>query len=109
MAPQECVRDAQAGHCAQKTLKTTILGKELFKPCKADDCVFVSTDTSTGYAAMGTFVDDTFIVSEPGSGGKEKALSTLQSKFKITIKEEPTMFCGVQIIRNRKARWLKLH
>ena len=97
----------QAGNCAQKTLKRTIMESKLFTASKADECVFVSSEPKTGYAAMGTFVDDILTVGD--KKGTPKVISTLKSKFEITIKEEPTMFCGVQIERNRKHRWLKLH
>ena len=56
---------------------------------------------------MGTFVDDICIIGDPR--GTSKVLSTLEGKFKITVKEEPKLFCGVQINRNRKHKWLKLH
>jgi hypothetical protein len=97
----------QAGHCAQKVLKKAIVDSKLFTPSMADDCVFVTNDHKAGYAAFGTFVDDLCIVGN--RDGTAKVISTLQGKFEITIKEEPTIFCGVQISRNRKARWMKLH
>ena len=97
----------QAGHCAQKVLKKTIDDSGLFNQSKADDCVFVTKDHDDGYAALGTFVDDQFIVSTPL--GTEKVLSTLKTKFKITVKRNPKVFCGVQIERIRERKWLKLH
>jgi hypothetical protein len=36
-------------------------------------------------------------------------VETLKKKFNITLIEEPKVFYGIQIERNRKKRWLKLH
>jgi hypothetical protein len=97
----------QAGHCAQNKLKKTLEKGDNFKGCMADDCVYVSTNHSTGYAVLGTHVDDTFIVSEPS--GTTKVLKALTSEFEITVNKNPTLFCGVQIHRVREQKWLKLH
>lgn len=97
----------QAGHCAQTALRATLEKGKKFKRTNADDCVYASTDNSTGYAAFGTHVDDLLVASEPA--GTAKLIATMKSKFEITVKPEPTIFCGVQIHRVRKHKWLKLH
>ena len=98
----------QAGHCAQKKLKKAILESNHFTPSKADDCVFVTSNHDTGYGAMGTFVDDIAIVGD-ADGTTKIITDTLEKTFTITVKKDPTIFCGVQIVRNREHRWMKLH
>jgi hypothetical protein len=97
----------QAGNCAQKELKQSIAKSTLFTPSMADDCVFVTNNHSTGYGAMGTFVDDICTIGD--TKGTAKVISTLKKTFKITVQKDPKIFCGVQIVRDRKAKWMKLH
>jgi hypothetical protein len=97
----------QAGHCAQKVLKAAIMKSKMFKASVADDCVFVSADHESGYSALGSHVDDIAIIGDVR--GTDKVISTLEKNFTITIQKDPTIYCGVQIIRNRKERWMKLH
>ena len=97
----------QAGNCAQKVLKKTITAEEEFVPTSSDDCVYVSTKDDTGYAATGTHVDDLMSVGD--TIGIQKLIHTLEKKFEITVKKNPTIFCGVQIHRVREHKWLKLH
>jgi hypothetical protein len=97
----------QAPHCAQKDLWNTLNGSKAFTQSVADDCVFVSKDRTSGYAASGTHVDDSLVVGDPQ--GIKKFEDALNSKYKTTKKENPTMFVGVQIERDRAKSWLKLH
>ena len=94
----------QAGHCAQRKLKETLTGNGEFKSSSADDCMFVGQDN---YAIVGSHVDDLLATGTPE--GLQMTDDTLTSTFKITRKRNPTVVTGVQIERNRTARWLKLH
>ena len=65
-------------------------------------------DSTKGYCVCGAHVDD--IVAAVDSEGKEKLIKTLEAKFKITKKFNPTCITGVQIERVRgKNGWTKLH
>ena len=97
----------QASHCAQRELKKNLTGNGEFKATSADDCVYVRTDQSSGNAAVGTHVDD--LLGVGCSDGMKKLEDTLLSKFKITVDRNPSIVTGVQIERNRKKKWLKLH
>ena len=81
--------------------------KQLFHATTADDCVYVTRDHTTGYCASGTHVDDTVAVAD--EKGLEKLAQTLENRFKITCKRNPTVITGVQVERNREKKWLKLH
>ena len=96
-----------APHCAQRKLKTTYAANGDFRPTSSDDCVYVSTDHTTGYCASGTHVDDIFSVGD--KDGIQKLKSTLESQFKITVKMNPSQVTGVEIIRHRDRKWAKLH
>ena len=99
----------QAPHCAQEKLKTTILANPKFSQTSADDCVFVAggSPTDNGYVVTGSHVDDLLTVGTPV--GIAALTSTLRKEFEITEKPNPAMVTGVQIERNREAKWLKLH
>ena len=73
----------------------------------ADDCVYVTRDHTSGYCASGTHVDDTMAVGD--NKGLQKLADTLEKRFKITCKRNPTVITGVQVERNREKKWLKLH
>jgi hypothetical protein len=96
----------QAPHCAQRELKATLTASDQFKPTTADDCVYVSQDEDK-YSALGAHVDDLLGIGD--SAGLQKITDTLTRNFKITEQRNPTIVTGVQIQRNRKQRWLKLH
>jgi hypothetical protein len=96
-----------ASHEAQVILKDTATKDGKFLQTTADDCVYVSAPTTPGYAAAGTHVDDIMAV---GDGlGLSTLVSTLEAKFELTTKLNPSLVTGVQIERNRKHKWLKLH
>ena len=106
----------QASNAAQKELKDAFSKKGEFRSTSGDDCVYVSTswgksnddDSTKGYCVCGAHVDD--IVAAVDSEGKEKLIKTLEAKFKITKKFNPTCITGVQIERVRgKNGWTKLH
>ena len=65
------------------------------------------TPYDSGYAAMATHVDDCLSIGR--DEGLNNFQATLQRKFKITVTEDPTVYAGVQIERNRARKWLKLH
>ena len=96
-----------APNLAQYELNQQLISEKEMKPTRADDCVFVSTDKSTGYVACGTHVDDILTAGDPA--GLKKVRACLEKKFKITVKENPTHVTGVQIQRNREKKWAKLH
>ena len=97
----------QAPHCAQNILNETLTKNNEFKATAADDCVFVATDPATGPGSIGAHVDDLTCVGTPAMIAKVKRV--LGKKFKFTSTPNPTMITGVQIQRNRKHKWLKLH
>ena len=97
----------QAPHCAQQDLWTSLDDSKLFNQSKSDDCVYVTKDSSTGYAASGTHVDDVIVIGD--AKGTAKFDAALNAKYKITKTEKPTLFVGVQIERVRAKKWLKLH
>jgi hypothetical protein len=96
----------QAPRCAQLELKACLVNNG-FKSCAADDCIYVGPKQDTEYAAIGAHVDDLFSIGT--AAGLNKIEQALSSKFKITVKRNPDVVTGVQIQRDRKARWLKLH
>lgn len=103
----------QAPHCAQVELKETLTEGGEFHSTTADDCIYVSgqgaptAGKDNGYAALGAHVDDLTGIGD--AKGLAKIEATLGSKFKFTKEVNPTVITGVQIERDRKARWLKLH
>jgi hypothetical protein len=98
----------QAPHCAQTKLKANLTKTKVFTQTAADDCVFVSGKPGdVDYAATGTHVDDLLAIGTVT--GISKLTSTLKTEFEITEKRDPTLVTGVQIERNRPAKWLKLH
>ena len=97
----------QAPHCVQQDLWSSLDGSKLFNQCKADDCVYVTKDSTTGHAISGTHVDDVLVVGD--AKGTAKFEGALTSKYQITKTENPTLFVGVQIERVRHKKWLKLH
>jgi len=96
-----------AAHCAQQVLKQTLVGGRNFAQTSADDCVYVSNPQVEGYAVLGSHVDDGLAVGD--SKGLSLLSSTLKSKFEITETLNPTLVTGVQIERDRKTKWMKLH
>ena len=96
-----------ASHCAQKVLKETLTKNQNFIPATADDCVYVSNETLPLYSVSGTHVDD--ILATGDLKGLNFLKETLESKFKITTKINPNSITGVQIVRDRTNKFLKLH
>ena len=98
----------QAPHCAQQKLKATLTLDGAFTQTAADDCVYVHDKPGdSDYAATGAHVDDLLSIGTPA--GLTRLLTTLTKDFEVTTKKDPTLIMGVQIERNRKAKWLKLH
>jgi hypothetical protein len=97
----------QAPHCAQqKLLKTFVEGK--YRQSIADDCVFArKTPRESHFAASGSHVDDCLSVGS--TAGLDHLISTLEGQFEVVVERNPTHITGVQIVRDRKAKWLKLH
>ena len=96
----------QAPHCAQKTLKSTLTAGDHFKATTADDCVYVGQHEDE-YSVLGCHVDD--LAGTGDETGLARIRDTLTKKFKITEKRNPSVITGVQIVRDRKKGWLKLH
>ena len=98
----------QAPHCAQTKLKATLTAQGEFRQTTADDCVYVSGKPSDDdYVATGTHVDD--LLSVGTTKGLAKLSTTLKKQFEI-VEDNPTaMITGVQIVRDRKAKTLRLH
>jgi hypothetical protein len=106
----------QASNAAQKELKGAFSAKGEFRSTSGDDCVYVPTtwgkstmgDSTEGYCVCGTHVDD--IVGAGDSDGLKKLVDTLESRFKLTKRVNPTCITGVQIERVRGENgWTKLH
>ena len=96
-----------ASHCAQKALKQTLTANGSFLPTSADDCVYISDPNLPLYCVGGTHVDD--ILSTGDQLGLDHMVQTLSSKFEIVAKLNPKIITGVQILRERKMKFLKLH
>lgn len=94
----------QAPCCAQEKLKAVLTSKAEFKPTTADDCVYVTTNSTDGYAALGAHVDDLVVI-----GDVAKTANTLKREFEIVEDLNPSNITGVQIVRDRANKWLKLH
>jgi hypothetical protein len=97
----------EAHHKAQKELRSALGAESAFHSNTADDLVFVSSDSSSGYATGGAHVDDICTTGE--NQGISKMRTSLSNKFKITEILNPSVITGVQVDRNRSAKWLKLH
>lgn len=100
----------QAPHCAQQELKVTLTADKKFESTASDDCIYVSQSQDVeadDYAALGAHVDDMMAIGT--STGLDNIRTTLKEKFKITEVINPSVITGVQIDRNRAAKWLKLH
>jgi hypothetical protein len=96
----------QASYCAQRKLKSTLTGEGKIKATTADDCIYVNT-AETEYGALGAHVDD--LLAAGDTKGLDTIEKTLSKTFKITKKVNPVIVTGVQIQRDRKHHWLKLH
>ena len=72
-------RCPQAGHCAQQELTAALAKGDQFVKSSADDCLHVSNDDSTGYAACGHFVDDLLCIGD--KKGLAKLTPTMTNKF----------------------------
>ena len=92
-----------------------------FESIPSDDCIYVrtppkdycasGTTATTGppkdYCASGTHVDDLFTVGEPE--GTETFICTLDKVFELKVVRNPSVITGVQLLRDRQAKWAKLH
>lgn len=96
-----------APNAAQKKLKEVFTTGDFFRPTVSDDCVYTATDSSSGLAFAGTWVDDLTTVGDPL--GIQKVIDTLEKTFKITVKRNPTTITSVQVERDREKRWGKFH
>ena len=102
----------QAPHCAQVRLQEVMTkGKQCLKST-ADDCVYVTPDKSpseenNGWGGSSAYVDDNLIVGH--KTGMNLVLKQLKSEFNITEKINPDLIMGVQVVRCREKRWMKLH
>ena len=96
-----------APNAAQKKLKEVFTKGDAFRPTISDDCVYTTTNPSTGMAIAGTWVDDLTTVGD--SRGIQKVINKLQETFKLTVKENPTSITSVQVERDREKGWGKLH
>ena len=100
----------QSGHCAQQKLKNNLETGKL-NASTADDCIYSmgkpSYDKNKEFASVGTHVDDLLVTGT--KTGIECVKNTIKKEFDITFQHNPEMVTGVEIERNRSARWTKLH
>ena len=110
-----------ASNKAQKKLKSVLTKSGEFESIPSDDCIYVrtppkdycasGTTATTGppkdYCASGTHVDDLFTVGEPE--GTETFICTLDKVFELKVVRNPSVITGVQLLRDRQAKWAKLH
>lgn len=96
-----------ASNGAQKKLKAVLIKEGKFKPVTSDDCIYVSTNLSKGFCAIGTHVDDLFVIGD--AEGRQELIKTLEGTFKIKVVENPTSVTGVELVRNIEKKWAKLH
>lgn len=95
----------QAAHCAQLKLNQTVTDGAHLRTTTADDCVHVTTGSD--YAAIGAHVDD--IPSVGTKRGLQVVHRVLSKVFEVVEVKDPTVIMGVQIIRDRPGRQIKLH
>jgi hypothetical protein len=82
----------------------------MFKSTASDDSVYVTTNPDpSAYAALGTHVDDMPTIGT--SAGIDQVRAVLSDKFDITEKNlgDEGVIMGVQYLRDRQNRRLKLH
>jgi hypothetical protein len=97
----------QAPHCAQGALHKALV-KGNYSQSIADDCVYSrGTPQSPHYAATGSHVDD--LLSIGTTEGLNHLKAALGDKFELVVEMNPSDITGVQIVRDRKNGWLKLH
>jgi len=100
----------QAPLCAQKKLKHNLTSDGKFKATTADDCVYTlikQGKNDKAEAVLGAHVDD--IPTVGNKEGTQRLIKQLKKDFAIKVTEEPNVIMGVQIQRNRKHKWLKIH
>ena len=97
-----------ASNRANIILKETLTDGAILKSTKNDDCVYTTTDHDTGFACVGSHVDD--LPATGDSRGLAKIQGLLENKFKLTRKVNPDVITGVQLERKRvKHGSLKIH
>jgi hypothetical protein len=97
----------QASHIAQCSLRDCLTAQNIFRRTTADDCVYVRSQGKCDYVATGTHVDDLTAVGK--SSGLQVLERQLKKKFKITVKHNPDVIMGVQVVRDRANGSIKLH
>jgi hypothetical protein len=95
-----------AAHAAQEKLTKCLVAEKKFKQTVSDSCLYVCT-VPHHRALVAAWVDD--MIGCGSVEAKKLVLQTLRKKFNITLIDEPTVYYGIQIERDRKNRWLKLH
>jgi hypothetical protein len=95
-----------AAHAAQKKLTETLMSEGKFKQTTSDTCLYVCT-VPKHRAFLAVWVDD--MIGCGSSAAKKLVIQTLKKKFNITLIDEPKLYYGIQIERDRDKRWLKLH
>ena len=97
-----------ASNRANIILKETLTDGAVLKSTKNDDCVYTTTDHDSGFACVGSHVDD--LPATGDSKGLAKIQELLEGKFKLTRKINPDVITGVQLERKRgKDGTLKIH
>ena len=96
----------QAPRCANETLVTALLKLD-FIQLASDDSVFI-LKKGKSVVIMGVHVDDGLIVSND-KNLLNGALGSLEKTFKLKRNDNPDIYVGIQIERNRKEGWLKIH
>ena len=75
-----------------------------FKQADCDSCLYVSNIPDLR-ALLAVWVDD--MIGCGSTRAKKLVVETLKKKFNITLIEEPTLFFGVQIERDRVKRMVE--
>ena len=95
-----------AANVAQKKLTDTLMSEKKFIQTASDTCLYVCT-VPKHRALVAVWVDD--MIGCGTTAGKKLVVQTLKKKFNITLIDEPNLYYGIQIERDREKRWLKLH
>lgn len=95
-----------AAHAAQAKLTETLTWEGNFKQAASDSCLYICTKPDKR-ALVAAWVDD--MIGCGSTGGKKLAIDSLKRKFNITLIEEPALYYGIEIERDREKRWLKVH
>ena len=97
----------QGPHHAQQLLRKVMRSKG-FKQLASDVSTFISLDKDGQRKAIACIHVDDAVCTGP-SPTMSETRTALESRFKLVTTKEPKLILGIQVLRSRKHRWMKLH